>query len=180
MKLCLETEIVWIRARLEEDGDLEEERTSWQFADDSCQLLSPQMYEEFVAPYHRRLVDRFSAGGVSGIHMCGRVAHLIPTIWRLFHPKQWDLGYPIDPLWAKEKVGEDCVLMGNVSPLLLAKGCVADVEAATRRCVDSLAPGGGYIVMDGNNIPGDAPVENVRAMVRIAHRYGRYAGEPAS
>ncbi len=174
LEVCLETEIVWMKEKMKEEGRAGRINESWGFADDSCQLLSPEMYEEFVAPYHRRLVNKFSRGEVSGIHMCGHVTHLIPTIRRLFHPKQWDFGYPIDPYWAKEVVGDDCVLMGNVSPILLAKGTPEEVEAEARRCLDAVAPGGGFILMDGNNIPGDAPIENVKAMIRVAHAHGRY------
>lgn len=173
LKLCTETEIAWIKERMLEDGVADEPRESWAFADDSCQLLSPDMYEKFVAPYQRRIVDRFSRGKVSGVHMCGHVAHLIPTVKRLFRPKQWDFGYPIDPLWAKEIIGEECVLIGNVSPILLATGTPAQVEEASRRCIESVAGGGGYILMDGNNIP-RAPLENVRTMIAAAHEYGRY------
>lgn len=175
LDVCLETEVVWTEERMKEEGREGEVHASWSFADDSCQLLSPAMYQEFVAPYHRRLVDRFSRGEVGGIHMCGHVSHLVPTIRKLFHPQQWDFGYPIDAYWAKESVGDDCVLMGNISPLLPANGTPEEVEAASRRCLDAVAPGGGFILMDGNNIPGDAPVENVRAMIRVAHTYGRYA-----
>jgi uroporphyrinogen-III decarboxylase len=174
LELCLETEIVWMRERQDEEGTLNEEHESWHFADDSCQLLSPVMYEKFVAPYQRRFVNTFSKGGVSGIHMCGHVAHLIPTIRRLFHPRNWDFGYPIDPFWAKEVVGDDCVLMGNISPILLASGSRTEVEEAARRCLKAVAPGAGYIMMDGNNIPGDAPLENVRAIVDVAHGHGIY------
>ncbi len=174
MELCTETEIAWTRERLREEGSSPEKPSSWHFADDSCQLLSPGMYERFVAPYQRRFVETFSSGKVGGIHMCGHVAHLIPTLRKLFHPQQWDFGYPIDPLWAKEMVGEDCILIGNVSPLLLANGTVREVEAAARRCIEAVASGGGYILMDGNNIPGDAPVENVRAMIATAKTYGCY------
>lgn len=174
LELCLETEIVWTRERREEEGISQEEPESWHFADDSCQLLSPAMYEKFVAPYQRKFVKTFSKGGVDGIHLCGHVAHLIPTIRRLFHPKKWDFGYPIDPFWAKEVVGDDCVLIGNISPILLASGSRADVEEAARQCLRAVAPGAGYVMMDGNNIPGDAPLENVRAIVDVAHRHGIY------
>ena len=174
MEICLETEIVWTRERLEEEGRTQEVPRSWNLADDSCQLLSPGMYENFVAPYQRKLLNTFSRGGLGGIHLCGHVAHLIPSIKRLFNPRQWDFGYPIDPLWAKETVGDDCVLMGNISPLLLAGGTVDEVVLATRRCLEALSCGAGYILMDGSNIPGDAPLENVRALVDSAHRYGSY------
>jgi len=173
MEICTETEIVWIKERLEEEGRAGEERESWAFADDSCQLLSPRLYRKFVAPYQRRIVNRFSKGRVSGIHMCGHVSHLIPLIRKLFHPQQWDFGYPIDPLWAKEVIGDECILIGNVSPLLLATGTPSEVQAASRRCIEAVAGGAGYILMDGNNIP-RAPLENVRAMIDAAKKFGRY------
>ena len=173
MEICTEAEIVWMKERMVEEGTADKERESWAFADDSCQLLSPRLYRKFVAPCQRRIVNRFSKGKVSGIHLCGHVSHLIPLIRELFHPRQWDFGYPIDPHWAKEVVGDECILIGNVSPLLLANGTPSEVEAASRRCIEAVAGGAGYILMDGNNIP-RAPLENVRAMIDAAKEFGRY------
>ncbi len=173
MKICTEAEIAWISERLAEEGRDKEDREFWSFADDSCQLLSPKMYEKFVVPYQLKIVEKFSRGKVSGIHMCGHVSHLIPVVRKLFHPRQWDFGYPIDPLWAKEVVGDECVLIGNVSPLLIASGTPREVEEASLRCIQAVAPGAGYILMDGNNIP-PSPLENVRAMIDAAKKYGYY------
>jgi uroporphyrinogen-III decarboxylase len=47
------------------------------------------------------------------------------------------------------------------------------VRAATRRVIEKLAPRGGLIVQDGNNIPPGSPVANINAMMEAAEEWGR-------
>lgn len=45
--------------------------------DDSAMNLSPELYEEFVFPYDKELLEHFKGGG---IHFCGRGEHFIPKM----------------------------------------------------------------------------------------------------
>jgi uroporphyrinogen-III decarboxylase len=48
--------------------------------DDSAMNLSPELYEEFAAPYDGELLKRFGGGAV---HFCGRGDHYIETLTSL-------------------------------------------------------------------------------------------------
>ena len=48
--------------------------------DDSAMNLSPDMFETFIAPYDRQLLDRFGGGA---IHFCGRGDHYIRHVGQM-------------------------------------------------------------------------------------------------
>ena len=75
---------------------------------------------------------------------------------------------------AKKRVGNRVALKGGLNTVLLLQGSPKEVMEAARRCIEEGAPGGGYILGSGDDIPRDAPRENVAAMVEAAHIYGRY------
>jgi hypothetical protein len=52
---------------------------NWGFADDSIELLSVDMYVEFVLPFHKRLIEQLAGDGPHSIHLCGNVERLMPT-----------------------------------------------------------------------------------------------------
>jgi uroporphyrinogen-III decarboxylase len=56
--------------------------------------------------------------------------------------------------------------------VLIASGTPEQVKTATRRVIEKLAPYGGLIVQDGNNIAPGSPVENINAMMEAAKEFG--------
>jgi uroporphyrinogen-III decarboxylase len=106
--------------------------------------------------------------------MCGRSGHLL-EIFRddlAIHELQ-GFGYEVDLDRIAEVLGGRVVLLGNVNPMLIHAGTPDEVRAATRRVLDKLAPLGGLIVQDGNNIPPGSPVANINAMMAAAEEWGR-------
>ena len=57
---------------------------------------------------------------------------------------------------------------GGISPVTIHDGTPEDVKRETRAAIETFAPHGGYIVMDGNNIAPDSPLENINAMHEAA------------
>ena len=53
--------------------------------DDSAMNLSPEMFDEFIAPYDERLLTTFAndKGEGGGIHFCGRGDHYIERASRI-------------------------------------------------------------------------------------------------
>jgi uroporphyrinogen decarboxylase len=47
-------------------------------------------------------------------------------------------------------------------------GTPDDVRRETRRLLDEMAPGGGYILSPAHSISGDVPVENIEAFLEVA------------
>jgi uroporphyrinogen-III decarboxylase len=141
------------------------------FADDSVQALSPQLYEEIVLPYHKKLRDHFS--GRCTFHMCGRTEHL----WRYFieHLRIHEFsgfGWQIDKDKLAHVMGGRVVLTGNVSPINILSGTPASVKEEALQALEVFAPCRGYILADGASIAPGSPLENVNAIQEAAVEYG--------
>jgi uroporphyrinogen-III decarboxylase len=76
---------------------------------------------------------------------------------------------------AKHKLGNNCSIAGNVPSSILVMGTVEEVTAASRKLIETCAPGGGYTLAPGA-IPEFPRLENIRAMARTAREYGVYGG----
>jgi uroporphyrinogen-III decarboxylase len=75
---------------------------------------------------------------------------------------------------AKEVLGDVVCLRGNVPATILTTGTPDDVTAYCRRLIEKVGKNGGFILDGGIGIPDGARTENVLAMFRSAHDYGRY------
>ena len=65
-------------------------------------------------------------------------------------------------------------LIGNVSNEMLMLGTPEDIAARTKELLKIMAPGGGYCLSSGNSVPDWAKIENYRAMLETAEKYGSY------
>lgn len=143
----------------------------------SASIISPAHYREFCLPYHRQAAEAFHRHGAQVyLHVCGNVVPIL----ELMADTGVDAIEPLDPLGgvtvaeAKRRVGRRVALKGGLDTILLLRGGPAEVLEAARDCIDAGAPGGGYLLGSGDDIPRDAPMENVAAMVEAAHTYGWY------
>ncbi|MBN1319287.1 MAG: uroporphyrinogen decarboxylase, partial [Thermoleophilia bacterium] len=74
---------------------------------------------------------------------------------------------------AKQVLGADCSIQGNVPSSLLVTGSPEEVKAESRRLIEICAPRGGYILGPGA-IPERPKLENLKAMVDAARERGVY------
>jgi hypothetical protein len=75
---------------------------------------------------------------------------------------------------AKEILGDVVCLRGNVPSSLLSTGTTDDVTAYCRRLIEVVGKNGGFILDGDGGIPDNAKPENVFAMMRSVHEFGRY------
>ncbi|GAB4453648.1 MAG: uroporphyrinogen decarboxylase family protein [Anaerolineae bacterium] len=143
------------------------------WTDDLAVSLSADMYRDLVLPEEKRL--RFHFDGWAMLHMCGRTDHLLEIFRDDLQINEYQgFGWQVDLDRIAEAMGGRVVLLGNIDPMLIRNGTPETVREATRVAIEKLAPCRGYIVQDGNNIPPDAPLENINAMMEAAELYGRY------
>ncbi|HSW57045.1 MAG TPA: uroporphyrinogen decarboxylase family protein [Dehalococcoidales bacterium] len=74
---------------------------------------------------------------------------------------------------AKQVLGKDCSIQGNVPSSLIVTGDPADVKAYCRKLIETCAPGGGYILAAGCTAE-NPKLDNLRAMLAAAKEYGVY------
>jgi uroporphyrinogen-III decarboxylase len=69
---------------------------------------------------------------------------------------------------AKAELGDHLCLKGDVPATLLATGSRDDVLEYCQRLIAEVGRGGGFILSSGCEVPADAPLENVRAIIDAA------------
>ena len=75
---------------------------------------------------------------------------------------------------AKEILGSDICIEGGLPASLLCTGSPEDVRAYTKKLIETVGMGGGFIMNGEMGIPDEARVENVRAMADSVREYGVY------
>ena len=140
------------------------------WTDDLAAYLSARVYRDIVLPFEKKL--RFHFDGRVSMHMCGHTNHLLSIFADDLRIDEFQgFGWEVDLDRIAEVMGGRVVLLGNVSPLTIANGTPEEVKTAARRVLEKLAPYGGLIIQDGNNIaPGSSP-ENINAMMAAAEEY---------
>jgi uroporphyrinogen decarboxylase len=138
-----------------------------QLFESAAFLLDEGQYKEFSLPYQQRVFEAIKG--------------FAPTI---MFAREWDrvddldasgadvLSLPssITIAEARGRVGADRIIQGNLDNRLLAEGTLAQVEAATKACVDS---GGrkGHIFNLSHGLLRETPYENVQHVVRVVREY---------
>jgi len=135
--------------------------------DAAASLVGPQIYNEFVLPYEKRLVDGIHAlGSKVRLHICGNTRCILDGIGRLgCDVVDLDSLAPLNE--ARQQMDARQVLLGNVNPVtVLRNGTSESVTSAIAEC-HHLA-GARYIVGAGCEVPRDTPPGNLRAMCEYA------------
>lgn len=135
----------------------------------SGNLLSPKHFEGFVKPYTGRVIEAIDAMGLPTIlHICGNTTKVLPMVKEL-GPGALSFDHAVDPGVAKEAIGDTVCLLGNLDPADTLLADVDTVRDAAAACLDACKAGGGYVMGAGCDLSVDTPIENVRAMIDIAH-----------
>jgi len=131
--------------------------------DAAASLVGPQIYEEFVWPYEKELLDGLrAAGGRVRLHICGNTRRILGGMGRL-QAAVVDLDSMAPLTQARAEMGEGQVLLGNLDPVaVLRNGSAAAVTAAVTEC--HRQAGSRYIVGAGCEVVRDTPLANVRAL----------------
>jgi uroporphyrinogen decarboxylase len=142
-------------------------------------MMSMELYRKMVKPYHARVFSYIKSRSSAKIlyHSCGSVAHLIPDLIELgvdaLNPVQVS-AKGMDTKTLKREFGKDICFWGAVdTQRVLPFGSPADVAAETKRRIEDLGPGGGYVLCAVHNIQADVSPENICAMYDAAREYGQ-------
>jgi MtaA/CmuA family methyltransferase len=138
--------------------------------DAAASLVGPQIYEEFVRPYEKQLVDGIhEAGGLVRMHICGNTRRILSGIGSLgCDIVDLDSMAPITE--ARLEMSPKQILLGNLNPVVILRdGNPAAVTEAVAKC--HREAGHRFVVGAGCEVPRDTPLENLRALCDYAHSH---------
>ncbi|GAB62099.1 MAG: uroporphyrinogen decarboxylase [Candidatus Jettenia sp.] len=137
-------------------------------------MISEKHFREFVLPYLKEVYSHIHSYNLPGVlHICGKTKRVIQCMAE----SGADILSidTIDLLEAKELVGEQVCLMGNLSPADgMLKGNPEIITAMVKDCLAKAADNPkGYVVATGCEVPIKTPHENMIAFLEAGRRFAR-------
>jgi hypothetical protein len=142
--------------------------------DGSASVISPRMFDEFVAPYDVELIDAAHESGQRIVyHLCGRIMPMLESVLEMkpdaietFTPP--GMGGDTDLAKAKARAGAKACMIGGFDQFHFFSGCDAEVtRAEVRRCFREAGANGGYILSPSDHFF-DADPALIRAFAEEA------------
>lgn len=134
-----------------------------QLFESAAHLLTPALYAEYALPYQQRIFESLK--------------DTVPTI---MFAREWDrvediaqsgaqvvsLPSSVSIAEARQRIGKNRVVQGNLDNRLLAHGTLKQIEAATRACIES-GHCRGHIFNLSHGLLRETPYENIEFMMKI-------------
>jgi len=132
----------------------------------SPDLISPKMYRQFVAPFHRRLVSDLSDRNIQTVcHICGKTDRIL-DVWSESGFSGVELDYKTDIPQAAAAMRDRSVVFGVIDPSgVFCFGDKATIEQSTQEVMDSF-PDGGLVIGAGCALPAETPSANIETFVQ--------------
>jgi MtaA/CmuA family methyltransferase len=165
LEFVVEMELRYARAQVEAGAEM------IGIGDAAASLVGPQIYDEFIWPFEKRMVDGIHALGARvRLHICGNIRPLLSAIARLGCDLV-DLDSQVPVHEARAKMGPDQVLIGNLNPVtVIRNGSPQEIRKEIARCHSEA--GDRFIIGAGCEIPRDTPAENLQALGEYARSTG--------
>ena len=121
--------------------------------DASTTVISPDIFNEFVAPYDAELIEAAHRAGQRVVyHTCGGmmpiledIAAMKPDAMETFTPPA--MGGDVNLKEAKRRIGDKVCMIGGLDQFHFFKGCSAqETRDEVRRCFGEAGDGGGFIL----------------------------------
>lgn len=138
-------------------------------------MFPPEMMEEYVFPYTRKIVEVIHANGKQAIlHSCGNVKDIMDVIiddLKLDGKHSFEDGiYPVEDAW--DWWSHRIAIVGGIDVDFLARKTPEEIYQRSLRLLEKTSGTGGFALGSGNSIPEFIPRENYLAMLRAAADFG--------
>ena len=141
----------------------------------SGDMVSPRLYKEWSLPYTRQLCRAIKKTGVKVfMHICGDTMDRLEML-AATEVDGLSLDSKVDFAIARDKLGPDYLLIGNVDPTdPLALGSPELVYEHCKKVIERAGLEGHFILSAGCQVPEATPPQNMEAMIKAARDVGSY------
>ena len=147
-------------------------------------LVSLELYKKLIWPYHKKLFHfikkKVKSKAYIFFHNDGAVWETLPLLIEagvdIMNPWQVNCAGMGDTKKFKREFGKDLTIWGGScdTQFVLPFGTPQQVRDETRRRIDDLAPGGGFVFAPIHVIQSGVPPENIMAWWETLQEYGGY------
>ena len=139
-------------------------------------MISPQIFEKFVAPYDSQLIElAHQAGQRIAYHTCGgmmpileNIAAMKPNAMETLTPPA--MGGDMNLAEARRRIPGNICMIGGFDQFHFFKGCTPEeTRAEVRRCFEAAGRKGAYILCPSDNFF-DADPELIKAFADEAKK----------
>jgi MtaA/CmuA family methyltransferase len=156
-----DTAIVFAKAQIDAGADV------IGFGDAPASLIGPDLYEEFVLPFERRMTEEIhQAGAEVRMHICGNTTHLLPLMAQAGVDRV-DIDSLTDFKKAVDAFPPNVKVLGNLDPVReVLNGTPDSIKTRLAEC--HRIAGDRYVIGAGCEIPAKTSDENLLAFAAYA------------
>ncbi len=146
----------------------------------SMSVISPEIHREHTLDFGRAVCDKAHEFAIPvQYHMCGKSRQALAITAEMgvdgFDALESPPTGNVDLAEVKKTFGSRISLRGNVNSIhVMVNGSPAEVEKDVMRCMSAAKENGGFILAVGDQMPVNAPRENILALVEYGKKYGEY------
>jgi MtaA/CmuA family methyltransferase len=162
LEFVTEVAIAFARAQREAGAEL------MGVGDAPASLIGRPIFEQTIAPHHKKLVQALRAMGVKPrSHICGNTTKICQARAQLGYDII-DIDSPVSLEHARKEMGPETIILGNIPTVaVMERGTADQVRAAAAEC--HRACGEKHIISAGCEVPRQTPLENMVALTEYAH-----------
>lgn len=135
-------------------------------------LISRKHYEQFALPALQKVIPYYKSKGASvWLHICGN--HEPDKRWELYPQSgatHFLCDWKFNLAYAKSTLGKKMCISGNIDPVEHFDQNQRDPLEVAKECIQAGAPGGGYIITAGCDLPPQIPLEKIRGVNQLAKK----------
>jgi hypothetical protein len=142
-------------------------------------MVSPELLDRIYFPFLKHSIEPLLDAGIKIVWHCdGNIMPILDILLDCgmegFQGFQEEAGVELEKMAAlRTRSGSKPILWGSVSvTTTLPHGTTEDVRRAVERCIDILAPGGGFALAPTSSVCPEVPVENIFTLYEHGIAYG--------
>ncbi|MDO9229911.1 MAG: uroporphyrinogen decarboxylase family protein [Syntrophales bacterium] len=134
----------------------------------SAMMISASKFQEFSSHYCKKIISN-NASAMSVLHICGDTNHLISEM-ETTGAEGLSLDSHVDIQAAYDRLAGETVLIGNVNPVdEITFGTPESVREKSEQLIRAME-GKNFILSTGCDVPQNAPLENIKAMISVKRK----------